>query len=172
MATAISLETFVMEHWSNLMKHFPYRFKRASLRIARVLPAYLFAPALVLFVASANAQTHAVVVSGLGGESQYTEQFSKSGRSVYDALQTLDVDDNLVVYLDESATREDILQTIKNVATRIQADVPAVFALFLIGHGNADSEGWRFNVKGPDFTTEDLVAALNPIASSQQLIVL
>jgi hypothetical protein len=112
------------------------------------------------------------VVSGLGGESQYSEQFSSAGKMVFESLQSLDVEDDLVVYLDESATRESILQTIEDVASRIVPGEPSVFSLFLIGHGNADSDGWRFNVAGPDLTTNDLVASLNSITASDQLVVL
>ena len=127
---------------------------------------------LVLFSSPVAAQTYGVVVSGLGGESQYTEQFSTAGRVVFDSLQSLDVDDDLIVYLDETATRETILAAIEDVGSRIKVDVPSVFSLFFIGHGNVDSDGWRFNVSGPDVTSEDLVASLNPIAASEQLVVL
>lgn len=126
----------------------------------------------LLFAFPVSAQTYAVVVSGLGGESQYTEQFSTAGQVVFDSLQSLDVEDDLIIYLDETATRDTILKAIDDVANRIKPDEPSVFALFFIGHGNADSSGWRFNISGPDLTTEDLVAALNPITASMQLVVL
>lgn len=119
-----------------------------------------------------SAQTYAVVVSGLGGESQYTEQFATTGQVVFESLQTLDAERDFIAYLDETSTREVILQTIDDIASRIEPGEPSVFSLFLIGHGNADSNGWRFNVRGPDLTTEDLVTALNPLAATQQLVVL
>ena len=79
---------------------------------------------LVLLTSPVAAQTHAVVVSGLGGESQYTEQFATAGKVVFDSLQSLDLDDDLIVYLDETATREAILAAIDDVASRIKPDVP------------------------------------------------
>lgn len=124
------------------------------------------------FSASAHAENHAVVVTGLGGDANYSEQFSNTGTAVFDSLQTLDIEVDRVVYLDEKASKDDILKAINNVSQRIEDPAVAVFSLFLIGHGNADSEGWRFNVAGPDLTTADIVAALNPLASVQQLIVL
>jgi len=119
-----------------------------------------------------NAQTFAVVVSGLGGESQYTEQFASVGKVVFDSLQSLDVEDDLIVYLDETATRESILMAIDDIASRIKPDEPSVFSLFLIGHGNADADGWRFNISGPDLTTADIAASLNSVIASEQLVVL
>lgn len=141
-----------------------------SLRECRVR-AVIFIVSL-LFAYPVSAQTYAIIVSGLGGEFQYTEQFASTGQVVFESLQSLDVEDDLIVYLDETATREIILKTIDDVARRIKSDEPSVFALFLIGHGNVDSGGWRFNISGPDLTTEDLVAVLNPITASQQLVVL
>ena len=134
--------------------------------------ALLFALLTLLAPASVSAQNYAVVVSGLGGESQFTDQFAKTGKAVFESLQSLDVQDDRVVYLGESATRDTILSAIDDIASRINQDQHSVFSLYLIGHGNADSSGWRFNVSGPDITTEDLIVALNPVKASTQLVVL
>jgi hypothetical protein len=162
-AVEASMETLVMNH-------FPALSAFVTLRghISRTVLLFVS----LLFVYPVMAQTYAVVVSGLGGESQYTEQFSTTGQVVFESLQSLAVEDDLIVYLDETATRDVILKAINDVASRIKPGEPSVFSLFFIGHGNADSGGWRFNVTGPDLTTEDLVAALNPITASQQLVVL
>nr|WP_271981922.1 hypothetical protein [Granulosicoccus sp.] len=159
-AAAAPVETIVIIHI------------RAFLNLSEYALRYTLLIALVLLSSPATAQTYGVVVSGLGGESQYTEQFAAAGKVVFDSLQSLDVEDDLIVYLDETATRETILAAIDDVASRIKPDEPSVFSLFFIGHGNADSDGWRFNVSGPDVTSEDLVASLNPIVASEQLVVL
>ncbi len=130
----------------------------------------------------ATASTYSVVVSGLGGTPEYTEAFEASSGSFAQALRSLDNDELLTVQLDESATRVQILQAIEQMAGRIQTDIndasvqgqviEPTFVLILTGHGNADSAGWRFNVAGPDLTTDDLVAALNVLPTSRQLLVL
>lgn len=160
MVTAAPVETLVMIAISTILNLGQYAHRITLLF------------GLVLLTSPVAAQTYAVVVSGLGGESQYTEQFAAAGKVVFDSLQSLDVDEDLIVYLDETATRETILATIDDVAGRINPEEPSVFSLFFIGHGNADSDGWRFNVTGPDVTSEDLVASLNPIVASEQLVVL
>lgn len=137
------------------------RLVRSTLALALSMSAY-----------TVSAQTYAVVVSGLGGESQYTEQFNTTGQVVFESLQSLDVDGNRIVFLEETATRETILDSITDIASQITPGESSVFLLFLIGHGNVDSGGWRFNVRGPDVTTEDLVAALSQITASQQVVVL
>ncbi|MFK8078061.1 MAG: hypothetical protein AB8B84_15850 [Granulosicoccus sp.] len=153
----------------------PWRFvacRCVSCKVSRVLSLSLALAFSACFSALAYAENHAIVVTGLGGDAHYSEQFSNTGTVVYDSLQTLDVDADRVVFLDETATKNDILKAINDVYPRIEEPSVAVFYLFLIGHGNADSEGWRFNVAGPDLTTADIVAALNPLSSVQQLIVL
>lgn len=124
------------------------------------------------FSTSLFAENHAVVVTGLGGNANYAEQFSNTGTAIYESLQTLDIETDRVVFLDEKATKENILDAINDVGQRIEDPSVAFFSLFLIGHGNADSDGWRFNIAGPDLTTNDIVSALNPLASVQQLVVL
>ena len=118
------------------------------------------------------AENYAVVVTGLGGDATYSQQFADTGSAVFDALQTLDIENDRVVFLDESSTRDSIISAIEVATTRLAQTDSGVFSLFLIGHGNADTQGWRFNVSGPDLNTQDIVAALNPLSSVQQLVVL
>ncbi len=129
-----------------------------------------------------SASTYSVVVSGLGGTPEYTAAFEASSGSFVQALRSLDNDDLLTEQLDENATRQQILQAIEQMASRMQVDIDnaslqgtsiePTFVLILTGHGNAGSDGWRFNVAGPDLTTDDLVAALNVLPTSRQLLVL
>ncbi len=118
------------------------------------------------------AQSHALIVSGLGGESAYEESFKATGEAMAQALQTLDTEDDLVVHLHDLPTREDILAAIESAAEKLAGSESATFTLILVGHGTADSDTWRFNISGPDLTTEDLVAALNAVSSQQQLVLL
>lgn len=120
----------------------------------------------------ASAQTMALVVSGLGGEAKYSESFSASADAFAAALESLDSVPDRVVKFDESATREAILESIDQLTGSLEPSSDAVFILMLVGHGTADGSTWRFNVSGPDLTTEDLVIALNAIPTTRQLIVL
>lgn len=139
-----------------------------------------------------NAKTYAVVVSGLAGNEQYADSFSDWTTAYVEALGSLDNDDDLIISLDETATREDILDAIAHQSKMIlqsnavdsgsESDTgdndgapstdAASFVLILAGHGTADGSTWRFNIKGPDITTEDLIAALNQVVSNRQLVIL
>lgn len=135
----------------------------------------LLLAALLLMTQPAFAKTYAVVVAGLGGDAEYSKSFDESTQQFANGLRTLENDPSLTITLDESATRESILAAIEQQVSRMTADAGSAeqsFALILTGHGNADKQGWRFNVKGPDLTTDDLIAALNTVPAQQQLVVL
>lgn len=125
---------------------------------------------------TSQAAQHALVISGLGGTAEYSEAFQRAGEQFTDGLQTLVQQKERIVHLDESATRDDILQAIETVAEAVAADaskeLATTFTLVLIGHGTANAQTWQFNITGPDLTTEDLVAALNDVQASQQVVVL
>lgn len=123
-------------------------------------------------VSVAHAQTHAVVVNGLGGEQSYSDTFSQAADSYTRALQTLDSGESRIVRLDESATREAILSAIRDRIQAMDGSSSATLVVILVGHGTADGSTWRFNISGPDLTTEDLVEALNGMSSGRQLLVL
>ena len=148
-----------------------------KLRSPRVRDTLMYFTSLLLLVSSVYvmpvlAQSHALIVSGIGGESAYEESFKATGMAMAQALQTLDTEDNFVVHLHEQPTRDVILAAIESAAEKLSDSESATFTLILIGHGTADSDTWRFNISGPDLTTEDLVAALNAMSSRQQLVVL
>lgn len=117
-----------------------------------------------------RAETHAVIVSGLGGEPAWSDAFTEAAGAYADALQTIDEGEGNIIRLDESVVREDILAAIAARAAAVQPS--DTFVLILVGHGTADSSTWRFNISGPDITTEDLVASLNEVAAARQLVVL
>lgn len=133
--------------------------------------------ALSCFAQSVSARTYALVVSGLGGTSEYAAAFAQSSDNVYSGLSSLESDATLITQLDDTATRIDILDAIDGQAQRIAAEAGStasepVFVLVLTGHGNADNSGWRFNVPGEDIGTDDLIAALNSVPAARQLVVL
>ncbi|MFK8079316.1 MAG: hypothetical protein AB8B97_03450 [Granulosicoccus sp.] len=143
--------------------------------------AVLLAVFMMLFSLPAMAKTYGVVVSGLGGTPDYQEAFDEASRHFNAGLLSLENDPSLIRLLDEKVTRESILAAIDEQAARIQRDMDSssgevfsepVFVLMLTGHGNADSDGWLFNVAGPDLSSSDLIAALNGVPTARQLVVL
>jgi len=181
MVTALTLETPVMTKFCQCC-HRWWLLNAATVLGPLPLARYGIAPAVRAIcramVVSASlvalpvmAQNHALVVSGLGGESAYTDSFNATGEAIAQALQSLDTADDLVVHLYDSPTRELVLAAIDSAAVRMEADTAATYTLVLVGHGTADSTTWKFNIAGPDLTTEDLIAALNAVPSQRQLVI-
>ena len=128
----------------------------------------LMALPLMLMIQPAHSASTGLVVSGLGGNAHYQAQFIKHSKTVLQALQSLGTKPGDFVWLDGANTGRD--EIINHMALQAQKNTDT-FILVLIGHGSADSQGWRFNIAGPDITTEDLVGALAGVQSSQQLVV-
>ncbi len=131
---------------------------------------------LLLVSVNVSASSTGLVVTGLGGNDAYAEQFSAQGKIIVDALRSLDdsqaapaasdSNENFMLLQAENATRDSIVSAIE----KLGAKSSSAFYLILIGHGTVDAETWRFNLTGDDLTTEDLVAALATVNAEQQLV--
>lgn len=143
---------------------------------------YLLMLALLTIASPSSAKTYGVVVAGIGGTPEFDDAFSDTAQSFGVGLRSLESDASLIIVLEgKAATRDAILQSIESQATRMQEEIndqqaasvaDPLFVLMLTGHGNADNDGWRFNVAGPDINSGDLIAALNTIPTARQLLVL
>jgi hypothetical protein len=123
-----------------------------------------------------RAQTHLLIVSGLGGEPKYVEAFRKLGLSLVDAAKTrYAMPDSEVVYLAEAgaadsrisgvSTKENIERTIQRFAQRSGAGDQIV--IVLVGHGSGENEESRVSIPGPDMTARDFARALEKLAAQQ-----
>ena len=111
-----------------------------------------------------------IVISGLGGSTEYDEQFKHYGDTIADHARQLTGDDADVVLLQgEAATREAILDTIGQLQ---QASVEDSIRIFLLGHGSFDGTQYKYNIPGPDLTGSELITALNQLPAAPQLVVL
>lgn len=152
--------------------------------LARLIRARVVFVLVALLMTSSplSAKTYAVIVGGLGGTTDYDELFQDWSDVYSEALSSLDVDEGLVINLESPADKADILAAIDRHAEAIRVSSQQVdqsdgygsstFVLILAGHGTTEGKSWRFNIAGPDLSTEDLVAALNQVVSTQQLIIL
>ena len=136
---------------------------------------------LAAFGAPAFAQhTHVLIVTGLGGEPQYSTEFRQVGNSVYrTAKSKWGVADSSVIYLAEDpaddphisskSTKEEIQAAILRLAHRA-APGDVVF-VFLLGHGSGEGPDSRVNVPGPDPTAADYAAWMSGFAKQTVVFV-
>jgi hypothetical protein len=116
------------------------------------------------------AQSYLVVVSGLGGEPHYSDEFHSWGVAMVDAARDrFGLAPEQVVYLAEKperdpsringpSTREQVERVLEELAGWAAPNDRIL--LLLIGHGSSDSRGARINLPGPDITADELAGML------------
>ena len=114
-------------------------------------------------------RTHLLVVSGLGGEPQYTEQFRSLGLGLVDvARKRYGMADSDVVYLAEegakdariagTSTKQNVEATLAKFAQRSRPGDQVV--VVLIGHGSGSAEDSKISLPGPDMSARDFARDL------------
>jgi hypothetical protein len=127
---------------------------------------------LTLLAASGGvwASTVTVVISGLGGNQQYTEQFNQYATSIAEEARRVAASpQDVILVRGDSAKKNVIVSLLENLPV---SNSPEVFVMYLIGHGSIDNQQFKFNIPGPDITGEELAEALANLNASQQLVVI
>lgn len=127
----------------------------------RALWAVLGSACLVLAVNPALAESHSVVIGGLGGEPEFAKRFESWSAEIAKALPGTLVFNN--------ATAAQVRSALSTLAQRSTPQDDVV--VMLIGHGTFDGNDYKFNLRGPDLTGQQLAALLDAIPSSRQLVV-
>ena len=116
------------------------------------------------------AQTHIVIVSGLGGEAKYRQSFTTLASSLADAAsKKLGIPDAGIVWLGEDststspryrgqATKANIEREMQRLAQKSGANDQV--ALVLIGHGSGDGADAKISLPGPDVAARDFAQML------------
>ncbi len=121
---------------------------------------------------SGMAQTHLLVVSGVGGDPQFADLFTRWGVGVVDAAQRrLGLPETSITFLAEHperdrriagpATKERLEAAIRALGERAEPTGDVLLVLF--GHGSDRGEDPRFNLVGPDVTAAELGAWLSQL---------
>ncbi len=136
---------------------------------------------LCMAVRSAAAQSHLIVISGLGGEPKYSEAFHRWAVTLMDAaVDRYGLPESNVIYVAETidrdptrisarSTQENVERALTDVAQRAGPD-DQVF-IFLIGHGNVRDGEARLNLPGPDMTAADFAKLLEAFPSQKIIFV-
>jgi len=115
-----------------------------------------------------SAAQSVIVVVGAPGMPEYLEQFA-AWTGLWEQACTRAGVQFRAVGLNDSAELSDRLRLKELLATESHAgDAP--LWLVLIGHGTFDGRTARFNLRGPDLTTDDLVEWLRPMQRSVAMI--
>ena len=133
-----------------------------------------------LAVAPLAAESHLLVVTGVGGEQVYTERFHAWATRVVEAALEAGLSEENVVYLGEDpeldperirarSTGENLLAEIEALGARSRAGDDLWIVLF--GHGSGSAGPPRFNLPGRDLVAEQYRAALEPLADRRLVFI-
>ena len=136
--------------------------------------------ALTLGAAPLAAQrTHLLIVTGLGGEPQYSKAFAEQGAALHELARTQwRVADSSLVWLAEDpgrdaarikgrATREAVGEAFVSLSRRVSPGDLVV--ILLVGHGSGEGKDSRVNLPGADPTAADYAGWL--AAFGRQIVV-
>lgn len=133
----------------------------------RSMRCWAFAMAVVA-APSLHAQTQLLVVSGLGGDPKYTQEFGQlSGALAKAASERAGLPDSAITWLGENgspkspwyrgvSTRENL----ERVLQRLASGGNAPLVVILIGHGSGEGPETKVSLPGPDMTASDFAGAL------------
>jgi hypothetical protein len=122
----------------------------------------------LLWAAPLGAQTHLVVVSGLGGEPAYREAFFRMASAIVASGSRLGIRADHITFLAEDPSRDRRIEA-RSTADAVSAALHrlageaaphSVIVLVLIGHGSAAGGEPRLNLPGPDLTAPALAHLL------------
>ncbi|HVT39651.1 MAG TPA: hypothetical protein VHE78_11440 [Gemmatimonadaceae bacterium] len=142
----------------------------ARLRTCCAALAYLVGAGVVVAAPRLAAQTHVLIISGLGGEAQYSRLFADLSRKLVLALhERAGVPEREIVWLGEDSvstagqyggisTKAHVLRVVQGLATRVRAGDQVVF--ILVGHGAGEGPDSRISIPGPDLSATDFAAIL------------
>ena len=119
----------------------------------------------------------AIILSGVGGEEQYSQQFAKWATTLQSVLiNKLGFDDKQTLLLLEKpgegqmrSTAEDLRKAFAQVRASIKPD-DSVF-VFMIGHGSSDGKQYKMSLVGPDLAAPDYALLIKSLNTKRVVIV-
>jgi hypothetical protein len=147
------------------------------MRTARRLRFGAAVAALLAAAGPLSGQTHLVIVSGLGGERKYSDEFRALSQSLADAaVKRYGMAPSDVLWFGEDSasklphfsgqsTKANVEGAITRLAAKAGPGEQIVVAL--IGHGSGDGENSKISIPGPDLTAADFARLLGQFRSQQ-----
>lgn len=119
----------------------------------------------------------AIILSGVGGEEAYSQQFAKWATTLQAALiGRLGFDDRQTLLLIERpgegqlrSTADEVKKAFATIRASIKPD-DTVF-VFMIGHGSTDSKQYKMSLVGPDLTATDYATMIKGLNTRRVVII-
>lgn len=120
---------------------------------------------------------HVLILTGLGGEPKYRQEFTAQARSIITGLQRFRVPSERITWLAEAeetgaagrATKQRVEQELQRISGAAAPGDPVI--LIFIGHGSQQQEP-QLNLPGPDLTANDLARMLDGLGDRPVALVI
>jgi len=113
--------------------------------------------------------TYYLTVSGLGGEPEYDQRFTELAQDLDKVFKSSGGDAHVYTLTGKEASSARLTETLALISS--QAKPEDDFVLILIGHGSFDGVEYKFNLVGPDISSEELARLCDRVPAKRQLIV-
>ncbi len=128
------------------------------------------AVAVLALAGGLGAETHFLMVEGLGGTQEYSDRFRDQLERMREALRRTAGDPSRVTVLaGADAGAGGIAQAFERLAGDVRPG--DALAVVLVGHGSHDGSGYKFNIPGPDVSGSQLRGWLDSVPAARQLVV-
>jgi len=109
-----------------------------------------------------------LVITGLGGVPEYEENFRSWGQAT-ETICREQISPRTVLLDGSKVGRDQVLKQLQSL--RGEPEDSALW-LFLIGHASYDGRQYKFNIKGPDLTGDDLKNAIDSFGERRTFVIL
>jgi hypothetical protein len=157
-------------------------FRRTAARAFGPAKAGHYLLVMLLAASPAFAQdTHLLVITGVGGDDEHTQNFHKWASSIVGAAKEKGgLTDATITYLGdkpeldakvikERSTRANVEKAFADLAAKAQPADEVV--VILIGHGSFDGKMGAFNLSGPDLTADDYARLIGALKAQRIVFV-
>ena len=154
----------------------------ATTVVVRTFRSAVIVLALLAFARPAFAQdTHLLVITGVGGDDEHTQNFHKWASAIVSAARERGgLTDATITYLGDKpeldsahikarSTRENVQKAFADLAS-LAKPADEVFVI-LIGHGSFDGQKGSFNLAGPDLSADDYAKLLEKLTAQRIVFV-
>ena len=140
----------------------------------------IFSAFLLMLSSVARAETYLLIITGLPGETAYSETFADWAGQLIQYAEASDLDSERLIYLSPSPPPDVPYQTgpadragIETVLAELaeQIDPQDQLWLVLFGHGSVQGKRALFNISGPDIDSARLAKLLAPIKAEKIVLV-
>ncbi len=126
-------------------------------------------------------ERYALIVGGIGGQEEYTEQYFSQTSYMYELLvDSLGYDNNKIIYLFEEPMYDSLVINYQATAENVRRaffqfgqtmkEKDQLF-IFMVGHGSFDGNWSKFNLVGPDLREIDFGRLLAELPTRKIILV-